>query len=233
MPAVDQVVERVRGSRLVAAAFDLAEAYVVNDQQFGACPALETLSVGAIGETGVQIIEQVDTTGVEHADALLAGAQDERLEDVALAGTVVAGDHQVVVPAHEVEAGELENQRLVEAGLKRPVECLERFALGQAAGGDASCDALLELVGDLDAEDVLEELRGTWALLGGPGEPLVELGEGDRQSEELEVFSESGDDRVVSGGVVSWLGSGSVGSLGHAKVSLRGDRTDEVIGRRS
>jgi hypothetical protein len=33
-------------------------------------------------------------------------------------------------------------------------------SVSQAAGGDARGDALLELVGDLDTEEVLEELRG-------------------------------------------------------------------------
>jgi hypothetical protein len=214
MPTVDQIVERVRGGRLVGAALDLAEADVVDEQQVGACPSLEASRIGAISETGVEVVEQVDAAGVEHADPDLAGTHGEGLEDVALTSAVVAGDDQVVVPAHEVEPGQLEDEWLVEGGLKLPLKALERFALGQAAGGDAPGDALLELVRDLDAEDVLEELRGAGALLGRPGEPLVELGERERQPEELEVVSESGEDGIVAGGVDSGSGFGAVGSIG-------------------
>lgn len=107
--------------------------------------------------------------------------------------------------AHEVEAGQLEDERLIERGLKCPLEAFEGFSLGRPAGGDAACNASLELVGDLDAEDVLEELGRPGLLLGGPGEPLVELGERERQPEEFEVLPESGEDGVVGGG----LGAGS------------------------
>src|SRR6185295_2424412 len=68
---------------------------------------------------------------------------------------VVTSDHEVVVAAHEVEACELEHERLVEAGLKVPVEGFERLALDEPAGVDAPRDALLELVRGLEAEDVL------------------------------------------------------------------------------
>jgi hypothetical protein len=127
----------VGGGRFVGALLDLAETDVVDDQEVGAGPALEPARVGAVGEAGVEVVEQVDAAGVAHADALLAGAQPEGLEDVALAGPVGAGDHEVVVPVHEVEPGELEHEVLVEAGLEGPVEGLERLALDEAALVDA------------------------------------------------------------------------------------------------
>ena len=43
MTAVDEVVERMRGGRLVVAALDLAEADVVDEQELGAGPALEAV----------------------------------------------------------------------------------------------------------------------------------------------------------------------------------------------
>src|SRR4029079_10188894 len=85
------------------------------------------------------------------------------------------GDHEVVVAAHEVEVSELEHERFVEAGLKVPVEGLERLALEEPAGVDAPRDALLELVCGLEAKDVLEERGGARALVGGPREELVGL----------------------------------------------------------
>src|SRR5205814_1246701 len=75
VPAVDEVVEGVRGSWLVAALLDLAEADVVDDQQRGARPTLEAARVGVVSEAGVEIVEEVDAARVAHGDALLAGAE--------------------------------------------------------------------------------------------------------------------------------------------------------------
>jgi hypothetical protein len=50
---IDQVIERVGGSRLVAVFFDLAEVYVVDDQELGSGPRFEPPRLGAVGEPGV------------------------------------------------------------------------------------------------------------------------------------------------------------------------------------
>jgi hypothetical protein len=229
---IDEVVQGVRGGGLVGTLLDLAEADVVDDEERGARPALEAASIGTIGEAGVEIVEQIDAANVAHANPLLACAQGEGLEEVTLAGAVVAGDHEVVVAADEVEAGELEHEGLVETGLEVPVEGFEGLALDEPAGVDASGDALLELVRRLDAEDVLEEGGRAGALAGGPREPLIELVERAGQSEEVEMSPESGEDGVVGGlAPVSRLGSGCAASLGHGVVSCARDR--EVSGRRS
>jgi len=123
----------------------------------------------------VEIIEEVDAAGVAHGEALFAGTEREGLEEVALAGAALAGDDEVVVAADEVEAGELEDERLVDARLKVPVEDLEGLALDKAAGVDAAADALLELMCGLGAEEVLEQGGGAGTLAGGPDEVRVEL----------------------------------------------------------
>lgn len=234
MPAIEQVVQRVRCGGFIGALLDLAQAHVVDDQEGRACPALEAASVGAVGEAGVEVVDEVDAARVTHLDSLLACAQAERLEDVALAGAVGPGDHEVVVAAHEVEACELEHEGLVERGLEVPVECLERLALDEPAGVDATDDALFELVSGLEAEDMLDERGGAGALVGGPREELVELVERAGQAEEVEVSSQPGDDGVVvAASAVSLLGFGWVASLGHAGVSSVRDRDAVVRGRRS
>ena len=234
MPAIDEVVEGVGGGRLVGALLDLAEADVVDDEEFWARPALEATRVGSVGEPGVEIVEEIDAAGVAHADALLAGAHREGLEEVALAGAVLAGDDEVVVAAHEVEPRELEHERLVEAGLEVPVERFECLALDEPAGVDAPGDALLELVRGLGAEDVLEERGRAGALARGPRQPLVELVKRAGQSEEFEVSSEAlADEVVVAPSALSWLRSGGGASLGHSVVSSVRDRDAEVRGRRS
>ncbi len=234
MTTLDEDVQGMRGGWLVGAPLDVAEADIVDDEEVRTRPAVEATRVGPIGETGVKVVEQIDAARVAHADALFTGAQAEGLEDVTLAGAVVAGDHEIVVAAHEVEAGELEDERLVEAGLEVPVEGLERLALDEPAGVDAPYDPLFELVRGFDAEDVLEERGSAWALVRGPRESLVELVERAGQAEELEVASEPGADGVVvAGSAVSWLGSGGSASLGHAGVSWADDRDALVSGRRS
>jgi len=234
MTTLDEDVQGMRGGRLVGAPLDVAEADIVDDEEVRTRPAVEATRVGPIGETGVKVVEQIDAARVAHADALFTGAQAEGLEDVTLAGAVVAGDHEVIMPAHEVEACELEHERPIEAGLKVPVECLEGLALDQPAAVDAPSDPLLELVGGLEAQDVLEERGGAGALVGGPREELVELVARAGQPEEFEVPSEPRDDGVVvAWSAVSLLGSGRVASLGHAGVSWVRDRDAEVRGRRS
>ncbi len=156
MPTIDEIVEGVSRGRFIAALLDLSEADIVDDQEVRARPGLEAAGVGAIGEAGVEIIEEVDATGVAHGEALLAGPKREGLEEVALAGAGLAGDDEVVVAADKVEAGELEDEGLVEAGLEVPVERLERLALDEATGVDPAADALLELVGGLGAEQGLK-----------------------------------------------------------------------------
>ena len=64
MPAVEEVEEGVGGGGLVVALLDLAEADVVDDEQVGAGPCLEALGVGAVGEAGMEIVEEVDGAGV-------------------------------------------------------------------------------------------------------------------------------------------------------------------------
>jgi len=177
----------------------------------------------------VQVVEEVDTARVAHAHALLAGAQRDRLEDVALARSGLARDDDVLVALHEVEAREFEHERLVEVWLEVPLERFEGLALGEAARGDTAFDALLEFVCDLDAEEMLERRGWAKALTGDGGKAFVELAEGLRQAEELEMSAESRED-VVVGGV--W-GLGICGSSGHGSFSSVQDRGAEVVGRRS
>jgi hypothetical protein len=79
MPTIDEIVEGVSRGRFIAALLDLAEADVIDDQKVRARPGLEAAWVGAIGEAGVEIIEEVDAPGVAHREALFAGPQREGL----------------------------------------------------------------------------------------------------------------------------------------------------------
>ncbi len=196
--SIDEVVEGVCGRRLVTALSDLAEADVIDDEEIGTRPALEAARVRSVGEPGVQVVEEIDAACVAHGDALFARAQTEGLEDVALAGAALAGDDEVVVPPHEVEARELEDEGLVDGRLEVPLECLEGLFVDESARVDAAADALLELLGGLESEDVFEQRGRAGALVRGPREALVELGQRARQSEELQVPSQSlGNEAVV------------------------------------
>jgi len=234
VPPIDEVVEGMSGGWLIAALLDLAEADVVNDQELGAGPSLEAAGIGAIGEASMEIIEEVDAAGVAHGEALFAGTEREGLEEMALAGTALAGDDEVVVAADEVEAGQFDDECLVEARLEIPVEDLEGLTLDKAAGVDTATDALLELVRGLGAEEVLEQSGGAGALAGGPDEVCVELVERVGQAEEVEVSSEtSGDEVIVAGSGGSGFGDGFVASLGHGEASCVIGRVAAVRGRRS
>lgn len=190
MPAVDEIEEGVGGGGLVLALLHLAEADVVHDQEVRSSPALEAALVGGVGEPGVEVVEEVDAAGVADGHLRLAATQGDGLEDVTLPGAALSCDDQVLFAPSEVEAGDLHDESLVELGLKREVEGLERLALGQAALVDAALDAPLELVGGLGAEDVVEERARRRLLLGGPGEVLVEVFEGVGQPDDVEVLPE-------------------------------------------
>lgn len=106
MPAIDQVPEHVGGGRGVAVGGDLAEADVVEDDEFVASPAAQAGLVGAVGEAGVEVGEEVDEAGVADEAAGDAGAQGDGPEDVALTGAGLAGDDEVLLAGEEAEAGE-------------------------------------------------------------------------------------------------------------------------------
>jgi hypothetical protein len=115
-----------------------------------------------------------------------------------------AGDDDVVAPLDEGEIAELDDESLVEPGLEMPVEGLERLALDEAASLDAVLDAMLSLVGNLAAEDVLEQSARGWTLAGGPSEQLIDALARESQSEEPEVLLESDSTQgvAVEGGMV-------------------------------
>jgi hypothetical protein len=144
---------------------------------------------------------------------VLASAQPDGLEDVALTGAAPARDDEVLVAADEFQSGDLHDQRLVEVGLEWPLEGFERLALGKPALVDAALNAPLQFPGRLGAEDPFEERGGTGPVPDGPGEVVVEVAGGVVQSEGLKVSSESLDDLVGAWGVVLAAGLGRRGSL--------------------
>ncbi len=123
----------------------------------------------------MKVIEQIDATGVAHADPLLAGTHTEGFEEVTLSCAARAGDHQIVVATHKVEASELKHQRLVEAGLEVPLEDFQDLAFNKPALFDTARNALLELVPGLEPKDVLKKRSCSGALARRPLEPWVEF----------------------------------------------------------
>lgn len=218
VPAVDQIEEGVRGGGLVLVLLDLAEPDVVDDEQLGPRPGLEAARVGAVSEAGVEVVEQVDASGVAHRELLLAGAASEGLEDVALAGAAGTRDHEVVVSAHEVEVGELGHESLVERGLERPIEGLESLVFSEAADLDAASHSLFELSCGFRTKDALEQRGGAWRFAQRPAERVVEPFERGGQAEEGEVSPESLEDFVSGVGSFGADGGGAA-SLGHGGVS--------------
>jgi len=209
---VDEVEQGVGGGGLVVALADLAEADVVDDDQVGSCPRAKPTWIGVVGEACMQVVQEIDATGVADANALLAGTQRKGLEEVAFAGAGLSGDDQIVTALDEAQATELEDEALVDGRLEVEVEGFEGFALVQTAVVDAPLDAALGLGGDLAAQDMLEEDGMGGALAKRPVEQLVEVGQDMGQSEELQVPSESDEDLVgveveLASGSGSWLGA--------------------------
>ncbi len=95
-------------------------------------------------------------------------------QQVALPGPALAGDDEILLAADELEAGKVHHEGLVEAGLKGPVEGLERLPLAESAQGDAALDSPLQLPASLLSEDSLKQGARSRPLARGPGEVLVE-----------------------------------------------------------
>ena len=206
--AIDEVEEEMGGGGLVIGALELAEADVVDDEEARSAPAVEAARVGAVGEAGIEIVDEIDAAGVADSDVGLAGAQGDGLEEVALAGAGLAGDDDVLGAVEEAEGGELLDDGTLELGLKGPVEGFEGLAVAQAALVDASLYAALALAGSGAGEDTLEQGQIGRRLGRSPGQVGIHVGIGEiDQSECPDVFSESGAERVA-GGV---LGAGSLG----------------------
>src|SRR5205823_6707612 len=87
-----------------------------------------------------------------------AASERERLQDVALPGAVLAGEDQVLLASHEVEARKFHDERAIELWLKVEVEGFEVLSLAQAAGLHAPLDAVFELDGSLLAEHAVEQI---------------------------------------------------------------------------
>ncbi len=116
--AVDEIVEGVSGGWLVVTLFDLTQADVIDDEQWWCGPSPEPTSVRAVGQSSVQVVEEIDTAGIAHVNSLLACAECKSLEDVTLAGPALTGDDEVVVAAHEVESKSSSTNALSSVGWK-------------------------------------------------------------------------------------------------------------------
>ncbi len=79
-------------------------------------PGLESQGIGAVSQACVEVVEEVDAAGVAEGDGLLAGAEAEGLEEVALAGAALAGDDEVIVTLNEAELRELQDGLLSSVG---------------------------------------------------------------------------------------------------------------------
>jgi len=157
MAAVEEVEEHVRGGGLVACALDLSEAHIIDDEELDAGPAAEAFGVGAVGETGVEVVEKVDTTGVADEELALAGTERDGLEQVALAGAALARKEKVLVLIDEAQTGEGLDGSAIEIGLKGPIEGFEGLSHLEPAGIDPTFDAALALLAGGLAEDALDE----------------------------------------------------------------------------
>jgi hypothetical protein len=54
----------VRGGGFIGTLLDLTQAHVVDDQECRACPALETAGVCAVGEAGMEVVDEIDATRI-------------------------------------------------------------------------------------------------------------------------------------------------------------------------
>lgn len=126
---VDEVVKGMGSGGLIGTLSDLSDPDVINDEQFGFGPRLEAFRICLIGKASVQVIEQVDATGVTDGDLLLAGAKTECLQEVTFAGTGLAGNDDVIVAVHEIESTEFDEEGPIDGRLKVPVERFQGLAL--------------------------------------------------------------------------------------------------------
>lgn len=73
--AVEQGKEHMGRGRLVAAALELAEADVIDNQELGTAPGAHAPLIGAVGEARIEVVDEVDAAGVADGEFLLTGFQ--------------------------------------------------------------------------------------------------------------------------------------------------------------
>lgn len=168
------------------------EAELIDEQDVGGGVLPELPGQALVSESGEQAGEHVGRGGVATAIELGAGDEEQRLGEVALAGAGVAGEHETLFAGHEVEAGELEDLGLVDAGLKIEVEIGEQLAFGDARLSDAPFDAPLGAGLRLDGKESFQELGGRQRVLGRVSELGVKSLADLAQIERVQVGADAG-----------------------------------------
>src|SRR5690606_10617445 len=206
--AIDQVEERVRRGGLVVPFPDLPQTDIVDNQQRWLRPCFQPLSVRAVSQPRVKVVEQINAARVADHVLLLACTSRQCHEDMALTRSAVAGEHQVVVASDEVEVPEFGDLSFVQARLEVPVEGFEGLVLLKAAQLDAARDAAFKLAPHFLPDDALNQARCTRTLLQRPRQQLVERVARVGQSEESEVSPDPFKDFVSVNGVAAatWFG---------------------------
>src|SRR5215470_294205 len=143
IPLLHELEEEVR---LLGAQVEIP--HLIDQQHVDRHQAVQELARGAVREAGVHLVEQVLCPDEQTAVAVLKGLEQDGRGEPRLAHPRGTDKDDVLPLGDEVELAELLDRGLVDGGLRRPGEGLERPALGQLRAIDPVLEAplLLELV---------------------------------------------------------------------------------------
>lgn len=153
----------------------------------------------------MEVVKEVYGPGITDVDFLLAGAQDEGLEDVTLSGARLAGDDDVVPAFDEAETGEFEDESAIDLGLEGPVKRLQIFPSVESAHLDAPLDDAFALASGRLTENTLEQGEAIRMFRVGPSQVVRHVLPGFVQLQAIEVRVESLEE-IVGRGLYSFSG---------------------------
>ncbi len=176
--SVDDLVEQVGGVRVVGEVADL-----VDREQVGPGVAAESASQ-CLGAAGAQVLDEFGGSGAQDGEA----GEDRLVGDVpgdhGLAQAVRADEGEVAALADEVEAERTLDQVALDLLWPVPVEVGDGLEASDAGPLQPALEAASRSLDLLQPCDLLQDLSGRPAALGGAGQKVVE-GLGDRQQAHL------------------------------------------------
>jgi hypothetical protein len=163
---------------------------LVNAQQGGPGVVSEAAIEPARGLLAIEIEQEIGRRGEERGVALQDGLMDGVLRDHRLAQALGPDEHDVLRVLEEVQPEDAFDKRPVDVLRPRPVEVGHRLEAAQARAAEAALQAAAGAVLEFGGGERLEQGDGRPAVLGGPGQEVIEIVSDAGEAQAAEVTTQ-------------------------------------------